>query len=104
MPASLDFSQSSGIVFERAKILPIITAEAPRDRAIAASPGPLMPPSAIIGSFEPYVRRASATCAVANTVGDPALVASIVVQMEPDPIPTLNPATPSSLDRMSSAA
>src|SRR2546425_13374902 len=93
-----------GASFERAKILPIITAEAPRHRAIAAARGPLMPPSAIIGSFEPYVRRASATCAVANTVGDAALVASIVVQMERDPIPLLNPAAPSSLLRMYSAA
>src|SRR5437879_12709257 len=93
-----------GASFDRAKILPIITAEAPRESAIAASPGPLIPPSAIIGSFDPYVRRASATWAVANTVGDPAFIAYIVVQMEPDPIPTLNPATPSSLVRISSAA
>src|SRR5437660_10129743 len=93
-----------GASLERAKILPIITAEAPSDSAIAASPGPLIPPSAIIGSFDPYVRRASATWAVANTVGDPAFVASIVVQIEPDPLPTVNPVTPSRLVIMHSAA
>src|SRR3989337_3697148 len=93
-----------GDSLHRANRFPIMTAEAPAVKAIATSPGVLIPPSAMTGMSAPYFATASDTCAVANRVGEPAFVISVVVQIDPDPMPTLNQHICSSSVMASSAA
>src|SRR5689334_25200340 len=71
---------------------PIITTSAPAAMAFATSPENFTPPSEIIGT---PVRRAALTHdEIAVICGTPAPVTTLVVQIEPGPIPTLIASTP----------
>src|SRR5262245_53654762 len=72
---------------------PIITDEAPAASALVRSPEYLMPPSAMIGTPDDFA--AIAHDATAVTWGTPTPVTTRVVQMEPGPMPTFTPSTPS---------
>ena len=87
-----------------ASIDPSMTVEAPAANARAASPAPLIPPSAMTGRSTFLSTRAVVTSATAKSVGAPARVTSEVMQMEPDPIPALNPSTLGSSSSMSKTA
>ena len=95
---------SPGDSLHLAKTLPIMTADAPAAIATATSPGFFIPPSEMIDKSLPSSLTASAQLAVANKVGAPARVITLVEQIEPLPIPTLNPMTPSNLEITSDAA
>ena len=56
------------------------------------SPENLIPPSAIIGI--PFFPIASTTLAIAVICGTPTPVTTLVVQIEPGPIPTFTASTP----------
>src|SRR5215471_14981971 len=71
---------------------PIITASAPAAIALVMSPEYLTPPSAIIGTPEPNADFAQSIIAV--ICGTPAPLTTLVVQIDPGPIPTLIPSTP----------
>jgi len=70
-----------------ARRLPSITHSAPAAIAFATSPLYLIPPSAITGTS--YSIHACATEAIAVICGTPTPATTLVVQIEPGPIPTL---------------
>ncbi len=86
---------SPGLSSVPASRLPIITASAPAAMALVMSPEYLMPPSAISGT--PASRAARAHSAMAVICGTPAPETTRVVQIEPGPMPTLMPSTPSEI-------
>jgi hypothetical protein len=53
-----------------------------------------MPPSAITGTPEPFI--AAATSKTAENCGNPTPATTLVVQMEPGPIPTFTASAPAS--------
>ena len=65
---------------------------APAAMALAISPENLMPPSAMIGM--PFLPTASTTFAIAVICGTPTPVTTLVVQIDPGPMPTLTASTP----------
>lgn len=75
-----------------AKRLPTITAFAPAAIAFAMSPLYFIPPSAITGT--PYFLATSATSATAVNWGTPTPATTLVVHIEPGPIPTLSASAP----------
>src|SRR3989344_4984399 len=82
--------------------LPAMTASAPTSNDLTASPGPLMPPSAMmVGAFNvsAILRRASTHALIAVTMPTPAPVTMVVVQMEPLPMPTFTASAPASASR-----
>src|SRR5437899_9554197 len=84
---------SPGLTSVPAKRLPIITQLAPAATALGMSPEYLIPPSAMSGM--PALRVARSHSAMAVTCGTPAPVTTRVVQIDPGPIPTFTPSTPS---------
>src|SRR5438552_1963581 len=72
-----------------------MTQLAPAAMALVISPEYLMPPSAMIGTPVPFAAREASMMAV--SWGTPAPVTTRVVQMEPGPMPTLRPSTPSAM-------
>ena len=72
---------------------PIITASAPADNAFAISPENLIPPSAIITAF--LLLKPFLTFKIALSCGTPIPATSLVVHIEPGPIPTFIISTPS---------
>src|SRR3954470_22479160 len=84
---------SPGLSSVPASRLPIITASAPAAIAFVISPEYLMPPSAISGT--PASRVAREHSEIAVICGTPAPDTTRVVQIDPGPIPTLIPSTPS---------
>ena len=84
---------SPGLSSVPASRLPIITVSAPAAIALVTSPEYLTPPSATSGT--PVPRTARAHSRIAVICGTPAPETTRVVQMEPGPIPTLMPSTPS---------
>src|ERR1035441_2575034 len=87
---------SPGLSSVPASRLPIMTVSAPAAIALVTSPEYLMPPSAISGT--PASRVARAHSAIAVIWGTPAPETTRVVQIEPGPIPTLMPSTPSEIN------
>ena len=75
-----------------ASIPPIITASAPAANALAASPGALIPPSAIV--WIPKESAAEAHCSIAVICGTPTPATTRVEQTLPGPIPTLTTSAP----------
>src|ERR1035438_2341657 len=87
---------SPGLSSVPANRLPIMTASAPAAMALVMSPENLMPPSAINGTpAGPVAREHSA---IAVSCGTPAPETTRVVQIDPGPIPTLMPSTPSEIN------
>src|SRR5215472_7082812 len=76
--------------------LPIITQDAPAASALEMSPEYLIPPSAMSGTFVPCAARAASIMAV--NCGTPAPVTTRVVQIDPGPMPTFKPSTPSEIN------
>ena len=68
---------------------------APAAMAFEKSPEYLMPPSEISGT--PVSRVALAHSRIAVICGTPAPLTTRVVQIEPGPMPTLMPSTPSAI-------
>jgi hypothetical protein len=87
---------SPGLSSVPASRLPIITASAPAAMALVMSPENLMPPSAINGT--PACRVAREHSWIAVSCGTPAPETTRVVQMDPGPMPTLIPSTPSEIN------
>ena len=73
---------------------PIITASAPAAIAFAKSPENLIPPSEIILVF--LFLKAFFTSNIALNCGTPTPATSLVVHIDPGPIPTLTISTPQS--------
>src|SRR5438876_9022142 len=76
--------------------LPIITQDAPAANALEMSPEYLIPPSAMSGTSVPWAARAASMMAV--NCGTPAPVTTRVVQIDPGPMPTFKPSTPSEIN------
>src|ERR1039458_7426923 len=87
---------SPGLSSVPASRLPIITQSAPAAIAFVISPEYLMPPSAISGT--PPSRVALEHSLMARICGTPAPETTRVVQIDPGPIPTLMPSTPSEIN------
>ena len=81
---------------------PIITESAPAAIALVTSPENFMPPSAIIGTPEPFAALTHSSMAV--ICGTPAPVTTRVVQILPGPIPTLIASTPASINAFVASA
>ena len=69
--------------------LPTITVDAPAARAFTISPGLLIPPSAIMGTFATLQQLI-----IAESCGTPKPVWPLVLQALPGPTPTLTAAAP----------
>ena len=72
--------------------LPTITVDAPAASAFVASPEFLIPPSEIIGIS--YFLPTCAQSITAVSCGTPEPVMTLVMQIEPEPTPTLTASTP----------
>lgn len=70
----------------------LTTAAAPALKAFTMCPDEEIPPSAMIGTPNRDANRE--TLKIADICARPTAQTSCVVQMEPDPIPILNPSTP----------
>ena len=86
---------SPGLSSVPAKRDPAITTLAPQARALVISPEYLIPPSAITGIS--YSLATFTQSIMADICGTPTPVTTLVVQMEPGPIPTLTQSTPASI-------
>ena len=75
------------------RALPNMTVVAPAPKALTASPEWRIPPSAMTGT--PCRLAACAHSAIAEIIGMPMPAMTRVVQIEPEPIPTFTPSTPS---------
>ena len=75
-----------------AKSEPIITPLAPAPKAFAISPEYLIPPSAIIGT--PFFAAVSAQSKIAENWGTPIPATTLVVHIDPGPIPTFTQSAP----------
>ena len=75
---------------------PTITVLAPAPIALAISPENFMPPSAII--VIPSFFASSAHSKIAENCGTPIPATTLVVHMEPGPIPTLTQSAPASIN------
>ena len=85
-----------------AKSEPIITESAPAAIAFATSPENFTPPSAMIGTPEPFAAATHSTIAV--ICGTPAPVTTRVVQIEPGPMPILTASTPAVINALVASA
>ena len=81
---------------------PIITASAPAANAFAISPENFIPPSEIIETFLFFVPFF--TSKIALNCGTPIPATSLVVQIEPGPIPTFIISTPSFIKNLAASA
>src|ERR1017187_6004319 len=89
---------SPGLSSVPASRLPILPQPAPAAIALVISPEYLIPPSAIRGT--PPSRVARAHSLMARICGTPAPDTTRVVQMDPGPMPTLTPSTPSEISSL----
>ena len=85
-----------------ANIDPIIHTEPPAASALVISPEYLIPPSAIIGISLFLVT--SNTSIMAEICGTPIPATTLVVQIEPGPIPTLTASAPASIRAFAASA
>ena len=81
---------------------PIITASAPAANAFARSPEYLIPPSEII--FTLLFLTPFLTASIALNCGTPIPATSLVVQIDPGPIPTLRISTPNFIKNLAASA
>src|SRR6056300_187772 len=80
---------------------PNITVSAPAAIAFGISPVYLIPPSAITGTPLPFM--AAATSKTAENCGKPTPATTLVVQIEPGPIPTLTASAPASTKNLAAS-
>ncbi len=81
-----------------AKILPIMTVEAPVASAFTISPENLIPPSAITGIFSFFATFKTSASAVICGTPIPEII--LVVQIAPGPIPTRSPSAPAFINAL----
>src|SRR6056300_449524 len=84
-----------------AKREPNITVSAPAAIAFGISPVYLIPPSAITGTPLPFM--AAATSKTAENCGKPTPATTLVVQIDPGPMPTLTASAPAATKNLAAS-